>query len=237
MEPYRLWYWPSIQGRGEFVRLAMEAAHIPYVDCARDEGVDALIDDMKGHDRRGPFAPPYLSMPGFTVAQVADILFFLASRHDSVGPTNEADRFWAQQLQLTVTDIVAEVHNVHHPVALDDYYDDQKDEAARAAKGFRDQRIPKFLGYFDKAVRHNEGDWAVGTRWSHVDTSLFQLIEGLRYMFPKRMKAVEGDYPALIALHDCVAELPGIAAYLKSERRIAFNTDGIFRYYPELDAA
>ena len=131
MTPYRLWYWPSIQGRGEFVRLAMEAAHIPYVDCARDEGIDALIDDMKGHDRRGPFAPPYLSMDGFTVAQVADILFFIASRHEAIGPTNDADRFWAQQLQLTVTDIVAEVHNVHHPVALDDYYDDQKEENQR----------------------------------------------------------------------------------------------------------
>jgi len=176
-------------------------------------------------------------MPGFTVAQVADILFFLASRHEAIGPVNDADRFWAQQLQLTVTDIVAEVHNVHHPVALDDYYDDQKDEAARAAKGFRDKRIPKFLGYFEKAARHNDGDWTVGTRWSHVDTSLFQLIEGLRYMFPKRMKAIEGDYPALVALHDRVAELPGIAAYLKSDRRIAFNTDGIFRHYPELDAA
>ncbi|HEX7693657.1 MAG TPA: glutathione S-transferase [Sphingomonas sp.] len=236
MTPYRLWYWPSIQGRGEFVRLAMEAASIPYVDCARDEGVEALVDDMKGHDRRGPFAPPYLSMDGFTVAQVADILFFLASRHPEVGPATEADRFWAQQLQLTITDVVAEVHNVHHPVALDDYYDNQKPEAARAAEGFRNKRIPKFLGYFEKAARHNDGDWVVGDRWSHVDTSLFQLIEGLRYMFPKRMKALESDYPALIAAHDRVAGLPGVAAYLTSDRRIAFNTDGIFRYYPELDA-
>ena len=237
MTPYRLWYWPSIQGRGEFVRLAMEAANIPYVDCARIEGAAALIDDMKGHDRRGPFAPPYLSMDGFTVAQVADILFFLASRHEQIGPANEADRFWAQQLQLTITDIVAEVHNVHHPVALDAYYSDQKAEAARAAKGFRDHRIPKFLSYFEKAARHNAGDWTVGPRWSHVDTSLFQLIEGLRYMFPERMRAIEGDYPTLVALHDRVAELPGIAAYLRSDRRIAFNTDGIFRHYPELDAA
>jgi glutathione S-transferase len=237
MDSYRLWYWPSIQGRGEFVRLAMEAAHVPYVDCARQQGAKALIENMTAHDRRAPFAPPYLEMPGFTVAQVADILFFLASRHDAIGPETEADGFWAQQLQLTVTDVVAEVHNVHHPVALDDYYDGQKEEAARAARGFRENRMPKFLGYFEKAVRNNDGDWTVGARWSHVDTSLFQLIEGLRYMFPRRMEAIEGDYPALIELHHRVAELPGIAAYLKSDRRIAFNTDGIFRHYPELDAA
>lgn len=233
---YKLWYWPSIQGRGEFVRLPMEAAGIAYQDCARELGAEALLKDMTARTPFAPFAPPYLDTGKMVVAQVGHILTYLSDAH-GLAPTNEATLFWVIQLQLTVTDFVAEVHNVHHPVALDGYYEDQKAEAARNAKGFRDQRMPKFLGYFEHATMAVEGDWIAGDRWSPIDTSLFQMVEGLRYMFPKRMAAIEGDYPGLAALHDRVAALPGIAAYLKSDRRIAFSTDGIFRHYPELDAA
>ena len=160
----------------------------------------------------------------------------LADAH-GLAPKDAPTLFWTIQLQLTVSDFVAEVHNVHHPVALDEYYKDQKAEAARNAKGFRDKRMPKFLGYFDRAAGAVEGDFVAGKQWSPIDTSLFQLIEGLRYAFPQRMAAIEGDYPRLVAVHDKVATLPGIAAYLKSDRRIAFNEDDIFRHYPELDAA
>ncbi|MHA6723831.1 glutathione S-transferase [Sphingomonas sp. RS2018] len=233
---YNLWYWPSIQGRGEFVRLALEAAGIDYRDCARGGGEDALIADMKRYGGRAPFAPPYLEIDGLVIAQVANILAYLGSQHD-LAPSNMADRYWLNQLQLTIADVVAEVHNVHHPVAMMDYYDDQKAEAARAAAQFREQRLPKFLGYFETAVACNPGDWLIDHRWTYVDTSLFQLVEGLRYMFPQRMGRLERDYPGVIRIRDQVAELPGIRAYLKSERRLPFNTDGIFRHYPELDAA
>ena len=236
MDPYKLWYWPGIQGRGEFVRLAMEAADIHYLDCARVEGVDALLRDMKKRAPFEPFAPPYLDTGSMVIAQVAHILTWLSDTH-ALAPGDEKILFWVIQLQLTVTDLVAEVHNVHHPVALDDYYEKQKDEAKRYAEGFRSERIPKFLGYFERATGAVDGDWIAGERWSPIDTSLFQIVEGLRYAFPRRMEAIERDYPGLTALHDRVADLPGIAAYLKSDRRIAFNEDGIFRHYPELDAA
>jgi glutathione S-transferase len=233
---YDLWYWPSIQGRGEFIRLPMEAAGIGYRDRAREDGVDALIKDMKARQPFTPFAPPYLDTGTLVLAQVAHILTWLSDAH-GLAPKDEAALFWVIQLQLTVTDFVAEVHNVHHPVAIDEYYKEQKPEAARYAEGFREQRIPKFLGYFERATGAVAGDWIGGDSWSPIDTSLFQVIEGLRYMFPERMAAIEGDYPGLISLNDRVAALPGIAAYLASDRRIAFNTDGIFRHYPELDAA
>jgi glutathione S-transferase len=231
---YRLWYWPGIQGRGEFVRLPLEAAGITYEDCARDEGAGALVANMETWGGRGPFAPPYLEADGFTIVQVANILLFLGERHD-LAPEAPADRYWIHQLQLTVTDIVAEVHNVHHPVELMAYYDEQKEEAARAARQFREERLPKFLDYFEAAANANAGKWLIEDRWTCADTSLFQLIEGLRYMFPRRMAAIEQDYPGLIRIRDSVAALPGIAAYLASDRRLAFNTDGIFRHYPELD--
>ena len=237
---YDLWYWPSLQGRGEFVRLPLEAAGIAYVDRARgaDEeggGEEGLMADLNDRTGRTPFAPPYLDDDGLVVAQVANILLYLGERHD-IAPSGAADRLWLNQLQLTIADLVAEVHNVHHPVAMMDYYDDQKPEAARAAKQFREERLPKFLGHFEDAAQATRGDWLTGDRWSYGDTSLFQLVEGLRYMFPRRMKTLEPDYPNLIRLRDQVAELPGIRAYLQSDRRIAFNTDGIFRHYPELDA-
>jgi glutathione S-transferase len=231
---YRLWYWPSIQGRGEFVRLPLEAAGIAYVDCARERDEEALVANMERYGGGGPFAPPYLELDGSTIAQVANILLYLGERHE-LAPAKE--RYWVNQLQLTVADLIAEVHNVHHPVSVSDYYRDQKPEAARAAKTMREERIPKFLDHFEAATTAISGDWLTGRRWSYADTSLFQIVEGLRYMFPRRMAAVEGDYPGLIGLHDRVAELPGIAAYLASERRIKFNQDGIFRHYPELDAA
>jgi glutathione S-transferase len=233
---YKLWYWPTIQGRGEFVRLALEGAEIAYEDCARDMGGDGLMADLNGRTGRAPFAPPYLELDGLVIAQVANILMYLGERH-GIAPSNMADRLWLNQLQLTISDLVAEVHNVHHPVAMMDYYDDQKPEAARAAKQFREDRIPKFLGHFEDATQANAGDWLIDHKWTYADTSLFQIVEGLRYMFPQRMKTLEPDYPNLVRIHDQIAALPGIKAYLKSDRRLAFNTDGIFRAYPELDAA
>ncbi|QDZ06459.1 glutathione S-transferase [Sphingomonas panacisoli] len=236
MDPYKLWYWPGIQGRGEFVRLTLEAAGVPYVDCARDQGVDALIKDMKQRGPFEPFAPPYLDVDTMVLAQVGHILTYLADAHD-LAPKDVPTLFWTIQLQLTVTDLVKEVHDTHHPVSADDYYEDQKPEAARYAAGFRKNRMPKYLGYFDRAAGAIDGDFVGGDQWSPIDTSLFQIVEGLRYAFPKRMATIERDYPTLIALHDKVADLPGIAAYLKSDRRIPFNEDGIFRHYPELDEA
>ncbi|WNO53393.1 glutathione S-transferase [Stakelama saccharophila] len=232
---YNLWYWPGIQGRGEFVRLSMEAGGIEYRDCAREEGAHALIENMATFDRP-PYAPPYLELDGHAIAQVANILLFLGDR-DHLAPSNMNDRYWLHQVELTIADMVAEVHNVHHPVGSGAYYEDQKEEAARAAKQFREERMPKFLRHFEAAAKSNEGDWLIDHRWCYTDCSLFQLVEGLRYMFPKRMKTLEPDLPKLIGIHDAVAELPGIKAYLDSNRRLAFNEDGIFRHYPELDAA
>lgn len=233
---YKLWYWPTIQGRGEFVRLALEGAEIAYEDCARAVDEDGLMADLNDRVGRTPFAPPYLAIDGRVIAQVANILMYLGERH-ALAPSNMADRLWLNQLQLTIADLVAEVHNVHHPVAMMAYYDDQKPEAARAAQQFRDERLPKYLGHFEDAVTANPGEWLIDHTWSYADTSLFQIVAGLRYMFPKRMTTLEPDHPNLIRIHDQIADLPAIKAYLGSDRRIAFNTDGIFRHYPELDAA
>ena len=233
---YKLWYWPSIQGRGEFVRLALEAGHIPYRDCARDQGVEALISLMAATKGRVPYAPPFLDTGRMLVAQTANILLHLSDAH-ALAPAEAADWVWLNQLQLTIADMVAEVHNVHHPVASGAYYEDQRAEAARAAEQFREERMPKFLSHLEAATRVNDGDWVAGNHWTPVDTSLFQLVEGLRYMFPERMTTLKSDLPGLVALRHKVAALPGIAAYLASDRRLPFNEDGIFRHYPELDAA
>ena len=234
--PYDLWYWPSIPGRGEFVRLPLEAAGIDYVDRAREDGAQALIADMAARIGRTPFAPPYLSLDGFVISQTAAILMYLSERHD-LAPSNIADRMWLHQVQLTVADMVAEIHNVHHPVGAGLYYADQKAEALRAAEQFREERMPKYLGWFEHDAEANPGEWLIDHRWTYADCSLFQVVEGLRYMFPQRMATLEPRFPRLTAIHHQVAGLPGVRAYLKSNRRIPFNEDGIFRHYPELDAA
>ena len=231
---YDLYYWAEIPGRGEFVRLALEAGRIPYRDRARELGSEALIEDMERRAGQIPFAPPYLVADELCIAQTANILLFLGDRH--LGPTDEGERHFAQTLQLTIADMVAEAHNVHHPVASGLYYRDQKSEAARAATSFREERMPKFLSYFER-VLEGGGPWLLGDAWTYPDLSLFQLIEGLAYAFPKRMATLAGEIPLVTALRERVRKLPELEDYLHSARRIPFNEDGIFRHYPELDAA
>jgi glutathione S-transferase len=230
---YQLWYWPSIPGRGEFVRLALEAAEIEYQDMAREQGAEALIADLQGRGGIRPFAPPYLVDGELCIGQTAHILAFLADRHDFGAGELEVD-LQLIQLQLDITDIVAEVHNVHHPVAAALYYQDQMDAAYEAAQHFRDQRLPKYLDHFEAALEENGGPCVLGDRWTHVDTSLFQLMEGLDYMFPNRMR--ELDYPRLELCRQAMMEIAGVEQYLASDRRLPFNEDGIFRFYPELDS-
>jgi glutathione S-transferase len=236
--PYQLFYWPGIQGRGEFVRLALEDAGADYDDVGRsDKGMAHMMTILEGKTQaRPPFAPPFLRHGRRTIAQVANILLYLGPRL-GLAPRGQADRLFVHQLQLTVTDLVAEAHDTHHPVASSLYYEDQKPEAKRRAKDFRENRIGKYLGYFENVLAANpEGNaWLVGADATYIDFSLFQVVEGLRYAFPRAMRAEEKNWPRLIALHDRVASRPRIAAYLKSPRRLPFNEEGIFRRYNELD--
>ncbi|NDP38507.1 MAG: glutathione S-transferase [Rhodoferax sp.] len=239
---YQLHYWPSIQGRGEFVRLALEAAGASYVDVARGDasngqGLPALFHCLQDESvARPPFACPVLVDGKRMIGQTAAILLYLGPRLKLVA-TSEADRVWTHQIQLTIADAVDEAHNTHHPVGAGLYYEDQKREAARAAKEFRTQRIPKFLGWLETVLARNpKGDkHLVGARLSYADLSLFQLVAGLRYAFPKATQRVLMKTPLVLGLHERVSQHHRVAAYVRSERRIPFNEEGIFRHYAELD--
>lgn len=237
---YELYYWDGIQGRGEFVRLALEEAGADYLDVARENGgtekMTAFLEGRNGFQI--PFAPPFLRDGDLVVSHVANILQYLGPKLDLV-PADEASRLFAHGLQLTITDFVTEIHDTHHPLGVDDYYEDQKAEAKSRTNGFLESRLPKFFGYFEKILAQNpDGQThAVGDRLSYVDLSLFQVVEGLRYAFPKAMKRNEASYPNLKNIHAEVKTRPNINAYLSSDRRLAFNESGIFRHYPELDQA
>jgi glutathione S-transferase len=231
---YELYYWPEIQGRGEFVRLALEEAGARYVDVERGRGSGAMSRMMDGA-KRPPYAPPFLRAGKLVIAQVALILHYLGPRL-KLAPRSEADRLWAHQLQLTITDLVKEIHDTHHPISSQLYYEDQRPAAKRYTGEFWKHRIPKLLGYFENVLEGSRGPFVFGRKLSYVDLSLFQIVEGLRYAFPKRMKRFEKEMPRLVALRDRVAARPRIAAYLQSERRIPFNEWGIFRAYRELDS-
>lgn len=234
---YELFYWPSIQGRGEFVRLALEEVGADYVDVAREPGgMGRMQELMEGADiARPPFAPPFLRAGRQVVAQTANILQFLGPRLNLV-PESEAMRLWAHQLQLTVEDLVVDIHDTHHPVAMTLYYEDQKREARRRAGFFTQERASELLGYFETVLgRNGSGRYMVGRSLTYLDLSLFQIVDGLRYAFPRTMSRLEPTIPGLVALHERVSQRPNIATYLDSDRRIPFNEDGIFRHYPELD--
>jgi glutathione S-transferase len=236
---YELYYWPSIQGRGEFVRLALEDAGAEYVDVARlpKRGMPALIRFLESRSvERPPFAPPFLKAGSVVIAQTANILLFLSPRI-GLAPKNEASRLWAHQLQLTIADWVGEAHDTHHPISGGLYYDEQRREAKRRAADFRAERLPKFLDYFERVLKRDRKGtgYLVGKAISYVDLSLFQMMAGLRYAFPRAMARLERKRSQLVSLHDRVSARPRIAAYLTSERRLPFNQQGIFRHYPELD--
>jgi glutathione S-transferase len=238
---YELFYWPSIQGRGEFVRLALEEAGADYVDIARESGpghgVAAMqrLLDGKTIDRPS-FAPPFLRAGKLVIGQTANILQYLGPKL-GLAPRAEAGQLWLHQLQLVVMDFLVEVHDTHHPIASSLYYHQQETEARRRSAHFIDERVPKYLDYFEGVLNRNATGrgYMVGRTLTYVDLSMFQLIAGMRYAFPKTMARLEPYYPGLVALHDRVLQRPNLASYLASERRIPFNQNGIFRHYPELE--
>jgi glutathione S-transferase len=233
---YELYYWPQIQGRGEFVRLALEEAAADYVDVARKRGgQDKMLKLLESTGlQHPPFAPPFLKAGKRLIGESANILLYLGGRH-GLAPRSEDGRLWTHQLQLTAADFVKEIHDTHHPIANSLYYEDQKREARRRAGPFLRERVPKYLGYFERVLERSGGPHLLGRKLTYADLTVFQLVDGLRYAFPNAMKGVQRKLPLVTALHERVAARPRIAAYLGSDRRIPFNTMGIFRYYKELD--
>jgi glutathione S-transferase len=241
-DPYDLYYWPMIPGRGEFVRLVLEEAAAPYRDVARlpeaeGGGIEPLMAFMRGERGGHPaYAPPILVHGDLVLAQTAAICAYLGERH-GLAPGDPAAQMQVLQLQLTIADVVTEAHNTHHPISVELYYEDQKDAAREAARCFLHDRLPRFLSYFERVVEHHGGSWLMGDALSYADLSLFQLLEGLAYAFARGFARVAGSTPRLMAHRDRIAGRPRIAAYLASDRRLAFNEQGIFRHYPELDLA
>lgn len=238
---YRLYYWPWIQGRGEFVRLALEAAGAEYDDVARGDeakgaGVPALRRLMSGEEGpRPPYAPPFLKAGRLLIGETSNILDYLGPDL-GLAPKSEAGRRWAHQLQLALANFVDEAHDTHHPMGSSLYYENQRREAKLRSANFLEVRAPKYFGYFERLLAANGSGYLIGKRLTYPDLSLFQVVAGLRYAFPNAIAGLEKKHRRLGALHDKVASQPRVAAYLASERRIPFNERGIFRRYKELDA-
>jgi glutathione S-transferase len=226
---YQLYYWPSIQGRGEFIRLALEDAGASYSDVARTPGdINVMMKMLEMKSGNPPFAPPFLRAGPLLIGQTANILLYLGTRL-GLAPKSEAGRLWLHQLQLTIADWLTEVHDTHHPIGSDLYYEQQKSAAKRSAVEFRAERLPKFMNYFERVLEHE-------TKFTYIHLSLFQMVAGLRYAFPRTMPRLERKYPRIVEVHDSVRKRPRLAAYLASGRRIPFSREGIFRHYPELDS-
>ncbi|WFD46162.1 glutathione transferase [Malassezia furfur] len=246
MARYCLYYWPQIPGRGEFVRLAFEYAKVPFTEVNDIEKLQALTDPKRGEAGRPPhFAVPLLEVQqGDTrafVSQTPAILDYLAPTLGLAGTQPDVDpavtRANILQLTLTALDWANEAHNVHHPIGVGLYYEQQKEAAAEAAKQFREERIPKFATYFEAALAQNIRAANVrrmlGTTTSIADLVLFQVLEGLHFAFPRTMQQMTSSTPELGRFRSELAS--ELDAYLHSTRRRAFS-DGLFRHYPELDA-
>lgn len=250
--PYELIYWPSIPGRGEFVRLAFEATGTSYTDTANatKDGVQVVlglisVENTGDADGNPPaFAPPALRVPGegkdgksLLIYQTPSILAYLGDKLGLAGE-DEAEKHWIMSHALTALDLNNETHDTHHPIASQLYYEDQKDEALKKAKDFREHRIPKFFGFFERVLKGNkagQGRFLVGSKLSYADTTLWQVINGLKFAFPKELEARAKEFPTLFdTFYPSVEAHSGLKEYLASDRRMAYS-QGVFRHYPELD--
>ena len=239
---YEFFYWPEIQGRGEFVRLALEDAGAAYIDVARGlesdgRGIPAMLAVMRGEGTSHiPFAPPFLRDGDVIVSHTAAILLYLG-RRIGLAPTGEDGRLWTHQIQLTITDIVKEVYNSHHPIDEDKWFHEQKDEATARAAVFRGDRMPKFLAWFERILEANPAgaDHLVGSFVTYADLSLFQLVEGLRFAFPLASERELAKLPHVMALHKAVAERATPEGLSGERTARTVRGTGIFRRYSELD--
>lgn len=243
---YDLYYWPNIQGRGEFIRLAFEDAGTEYVDVTRlpeldGGGTAAMLKLLEApNSKYKPLAPPFLVDRRHreigAISQTANILHYLGPQLKLAGES-EIERIRANQLQITISDFLVEIHDTHHPISKSLYYEDQVNEAKLNARQFLELRINKYLGYFEQLIELNDSGsgWIIGNQLTYPDLSLFQIMSGLDYAFPRAMKTTSRTYPKLDRLREIVRSRPAISRYLQSKRRLAFNNQGIFRRYPELD--
>jgi glutathione S-transferase len=236
---YELYYWPGIQGRGEYVRLALEEAGAAYRDIAlipeeEGGGLAAMTRALEGDDiARPPFAPPFLKAGQLLIGQTANILLYLGPKLN-LAPRDAAGKLWVHQLQLTLADFMVEIHDTHHPIGGGLYYHEQKPEAKRRTQDFLANRLPKFLGYFETVLERSEGKWLAGKALSYADLSLAQVVAGLMYAFPESTRKQLRRCPRVKALHDAVFARPRIRRYVESERRVAFNNDDLYRRYSDL---
>jgi glutathione S-transferase len=177
--PYEFYYWPMIQGRGEVVRLALEEAGVHYIDVARsdkkqEDNRAAILAILQDPDlERPPFAPPFLLDNGVMIAQAAAILQYLAPKINLIG-NEETEKIFANQIQLTVTDFLMEVHDTHHPLASALYYEDQVEEAKKRSANFIELRIPKYMDYFEKILTNNKSNsgWLIGDKLTYPYSKL-----------------------------------------------------------------
>ncbi|KAL1639271.1 hypothetical protein SLS58_008113 [Diplodia intermedia] len=251
---YELLYHPGIPGRGEYIRLVLEAAGTPYSEPAREKGkagYDAVLatcspSSTGDADGNPPvFAPPALRVPGagrdgkaLVIAQTPNIIQYLAPKV-GLAPADEADALHASQIMLTALDLSNETHDSHHPIAVSLYYEDQKDAAKQRAKDFRENRIPKFFSYFERSLKGNEesggGKYLVGDKLTHADTTVWQVIDGLLFAFPKELEARKEEFPLIFGkFYPGIKEEKGLKEYLASDRRLKYS-QGLYRHYPELD--
>ncbi|KAI0205629.1 glutathione S-transferase protein-like protein [Astrocystis sublimbata] len=257
--PYELIYWCSCPARGEHIRLALEEAGAPYSDTLSlgmekcwKKVEEYIADDYMGESGNPPYyAPPFFKHGSLMISQTSNILMYLGPRLGLSG-SKEGDAYRVNALALTALDGLSdEVHQTHHPIAHDLFWEDQKEESRRCSKEWVKDRLPKHLGFWDKVLKCEKalpgawsmgeseaspGPWLLGDTFTYADLVLFQCIDGVLFAFPRAMKQAKdsGKYDRVFQLHDAVAARPNIAAYLSSNRRQEYNI-GIYRYYEEND--
>lgn len=233
-DTYALYYWPVLPGRGEIIRMLLEDAGAAYRDVGREEGFGVIVSARKGElGGARPFAPPILQHGELVLSQSSVIARYIAERH-GLAPSDHRGRFLAEQHFLGWSDVMVEVHDTHHPIALGLHYEDQRDAAKERTRHFLADRLGTWLQHFEHIVTQG-GGVHVGETITYPDFMARFVLRGIEYAFPRAFSEHRERIPSLLALRDRVEARPQLAAYLASDRAMAFNEHGIFRHYPELE--
>ncbi|GJJ07708.1 hypothetical protein Clacol_001913 [Clathrus columnatus] len=213
--------------------LPFEYSKTPFEDKTGFKAFSKHLSPQGTH-----FAPPLLQIKEdsgeiFVLSQTPAILAYIGPKL-GLGGSNEYEHATINQLTLTALDLSNEAHDVHHPISNSLYYEDQKPEAKRRAEDFRENRIPKFLTHFETVLQNNSSGVLVGSTISTADLTLFQVLDGLHFAFPRRIGALRksGEYTHVFQLYDRVKD--ELKDYFGSKRRREYSM-GLYRDYPELD--
>lgn len=205
----------NLRGRGDVIRLALAQTGVDWAE----EGVDYAAMKQGGADF--PFAQaPAFKHNGLRVVQMDAILRYIGREWGLYGTNN------AESTQIDM--IMGGVESLRGEYVKLCYAGQFSEEAKNAYKmnhvdaaGLATHNNGAHMQYLEDLLARSDSfvatGFAVGNKVSLADFHLYDLVH--LHVRPACLPAEMQAFPNLMRLHDNVAALPAIKAFLESDRR------------------